>query len=119
MLLISWPIQGYNGPTKDVGNTALQFGRNQEANIDASAGVLAKSLLSCLTLWDPVDRSPPVSPVHGILQAGILEWVAMTSSRGSSQPRDRTQVSCIVGGLFTNRAITEAQLFLIKYFNKM
>ena len=62
MPFISWPIQGYNGPTKDVGNTALQFGRNQEANTDAPAGVLAKSLLSCLTLCNPVDCSPPVSP---------------------------------------------------------
>ena len=38
------------------------------------------------TLCDPVDCSPPVSSVHGILQAGILEWVAMPFSRGSSQP---------------------------------
>ena len=46
----------------------------------------AKSLQSCLTLGDPVDL--PGASVHGILQAGILEWVAMTSSRASSQPRD-------------------------------
>ena len=44
-----------------------------------------QSLQSCLTLRDPVDRSPPV---HGVLQARILEWVAMLSSRGSSWPRD-------------------------------
>ena len=50
---------------------------------------------SCLTLGDPMDCSPPGSSVHGILQARILEWVAMPSSRGSSQPRDRTRVSCI------------------------
>ena len=49
---------------------------------------------SCLTLCDPMDCSPPGSSVHGILQAKILEWVAMPFSRGSSQPRDRTQVSC-------------------------
>ena len=42
----------------------------------------------CLTLCDPVDRSPPGSSVHGILQAKILEWVTMLSSRGSSRPRD-------------------------------
>ena len=46
------------------------------------------SLQSCPTLWDPMDYSPPGSFVHGILQARILEWVAMPSSRGSSQPRD-------------------------------
>ena len=43
--------------------------------------------------------------VHGILQARILEWVAFPFSRGSSQPRDQTQVSRIVGKFFTNRAI--------------
>ena len=46
--------------------------------------------------------------VHGILQARILEWVAFPSSRGSSQPRNRTGVSCIAGGSFTNWAISEA-----------
>ena len=55
---------------------------------------------SCLTLCDPVDCSPPGSSVHGILQARILEWVAMPSSRGPSQPRDRTWVSCIAGRFF-------------------
>ena len=42
----------------------------------------------CLTFYDPMDCSLPVSSVHGILQASILEWVAMPSSKGSSQPRD-------------------------------
>ena len=50
---------------------------------------------SCLTLCDPMDCSPPGSSVHGILQARILEWVATPSSRGFSQPRDRTRISCI------------------------
>ena len=40
--------------------------------------------------------------IHGILQARILEWAAFPFSRGSSQPRDQTQVSCIAGGFFTN-----------------
>ena len=47
------------------------------------------------TLCNPMDCSPPGSYVHGILQATILEWVAILFSRGSSQPGDRTQVSCI------------------------
>ena len=55
---------------------------------------------SCSTLCDPMDCSPPGSSVHGILQAWILEWVAMTSSRGSSQPRDWTLVFCAAGGFF-------------------
>ena len=46
--------------------------------------------------------------VHGILQARTLEWVAFPFSRGSSQPRDRTQVSCIAGGFFTLQATREA-----------
>ena len=55
----------------------------------------AKSLQSCPTICDPLDCSPLGSSVHGILQARTLEWVAMPSSRGSSQPRDQTQVSHI------------------------
>ena len=55
---------------------------------------------SCPTLCDPVDCSPPGSSVHGILQARILEWVAISFSRGSSRPRDQTQVSCIAGRRF-------------------
>ena len=55
----------------------------------------AYSLSSCPTLCDPMNYSLPGSSVHGILQARILEWVAMTSSKRSSQPRDRTRVSCI------------------------
>ena len=50
---------------------------------------------SCLTLCDPVDCSPPGSSVHEILQARILEWVAMPSSGGSSRPRGRTCLSCL------------------------
>ena len=56
---------------------------------------------SCLTLCDPTDCSPPGSSVHGILKARILEWVAIPSSRGSSQPRDRTQVSCIADSVLS------------------
>ena len=56
---------------------------------------------SCPTLCDPMDCSLPGSLVHGIFQARILKWVAISFSRGSSWPRDRTQVSCIVGRHFT------------------
>ena len=51
----------------------------------------------CLTLCDPMNCSPPGSSVHGILPARTLEWLAIPFSKGSSQPRDQTQVSCIVG----------------------
>ena len=50
---------------------------------------------SCPTLCDPMDCSPLGSSVHGISQARILEWVAISFSRGYSQPRDRTHISCI------------------------
>ena len=60
----------------------------------------AKSLQLCLTLCNPIDGSPLGSSVPGILQARILEWVAIPFSRGSSQPRDRTQVSHTAGGFF-------------------
>ena len=50
--------------------------------------------LSCPTLWDPKDRSPPGFSVYGISQARILEWTAISFSRGSSRPRDGIQVSC-------------------------
>ena len=52
----------------------------------------------CLTICEPMAYT-----VHGILQARTLEWVAVPFSRGSSQPRDRTQVSCIAGGFFTRK----------------
>ena len=57
-----------------------------------------------------MDRRAWQATVHGILQARILEWVAISFSRGSSQPRNRTQVSCIVGRFFTNWAKREASL---------
>ena len=57
--------------------------------------VRVKLLQSCLTLCDPKDYSLPGSCVHGILPARILEWVAVPSYRGSSQPRDQTCISYI------------------------
>ena len=55
---------------------------------------------SCLTLCNPMDCNLPRSSVHGIFQARILEWVVIAYSRGSSQLRNRTQVSCIAGEFF-------------------
>ena len=57
--------------------------------------VHAKLLQWCLTLCSPINYCPPGSSVHGILQARILEQVALTSSFGSSRPRDQTHVSWI------------------------
>ena len=58
---------------------------------------------SCLTLCNPMDYT-----VHGILQARILEWIAFPFSRGSSQPKDWTQVSCTAGRFFTSWTTREA-----------
>ena len=62
------------------------------------------------TLLDPTDWNPPGSSVHGISQARILEWVTVSFSRGSSWPRDQTQVSCISGRFFIFWATREAQV---------
>ncbi|XDA73904.1 hypothetical protein R6Z07M_004119 [Ovis aries] len=58
-----------------------------------------------LTFCDPMDCDPPDSSVQGISQARILKWIAISSSRGSSRPRDQTHVSCIVGGFFTAESL--------------
>ena len=63
---------------------------------------------SYLTFCNSMDCSPPDSSVHGILQARILDWVAIPFSGGSSQPRDRTWVSCIAGRFFNVWATREA-----------
>ena len=67
--------------------------------------VWVKVAQSCPTLCDPMDYT-----VHGILQTRILEWVAFPFLRGSSQPRDRTQVSHTAGRFFTSWATREAWL---------
>ena len=72
---------------------------------------------SCLTLRNPMDSSPPGSSVHGILQARILEWVAFSFSRGSSQHRDQTQFCRTADRLFTNWATGEAQCININLFH--
>ena len=69
---------------------------------------------SCKTPSDPMDRSLPGSSVHGIFQAGILEWVAISSSSGSSHPRDRTHnIPCIAGRFFTAKPMEKPQNTLI------
>ena len=69
----------------------------------------ACQVASVQSLSDPMDCSPPGSFVYGILQARILEWVAIPFSGGSSRPRDQTQVSHIAGRFFTIWAIPEAK----------
>ena len=80
----------------------------------------AKLLQSNPNLCDPVNCSPPGSSVHGILQARILEWVAVPSSRRSSQPRDGTwvfYVSCIGRQVLYTSTIWEAPFYFIHSSN--
>ena len=72
----------------------------------------AQSLQSCLTVCEPMDCGPPGPSVHGILQARILEWVAIPFSRGFSQTRNQTRISSLLalaGGFFTTSTTWEAQ----------
>ena len=69
--------------------------------------------LSRVRLCDPMDCNLLGFSIHGILQARILEWIAVSFSKGSSQPRDQTRVSCIGGRLFNLWATREAQLLLL------
>ena len=71
----------------------------------------------CPTLCNPVDCCLPGFSIHGIFQARVLEWVAISFSRGSSRPRDRTWVSHIVGRRFTVWASREVHYVQRKYLN--
>ena len=70
----------------------------------------------CPTLCDPMDSSPPGSSVHGIFQARILEWVAMSSSRGSSRPRDGTHVSVSCGPCTGKRSLYHCTTWVLRGF---
>ena len=84
--------------------------REIKKKISNTHSMLVKVLVAqlCLTLCSPMNYSPPGSSVPGILQARILEWVAILFSRGSSLSSDQTQVSCIDGSFFTTWATREA-----------
>ena len=73
---------------------------------------------SCPTLCNTMDCSLPGSSVHGIFQAIVLQWIDISFSKGSSQPRDRTQVSHIVDRRFTVWATSKVPQYKIKSFLK-
>ena len=96
-----------------------QYGGSlKKIKIEQPATPLSEVAQSCPTLCNPVDCSPPGSSIHGILQARILEWVAISFSRGSSWPRDRTQVSRIAGRRFNLWATREATVLMGIYMKK-
>ena len=80
-----------------------------EAGYYIGNSVYAKSLQSCKAFCDSMDCRLLGSFVHGILQARVLEWVPISFSRGSSQPRDRTQVSSIAGRRYPTVAPAERE----------
>ena len=94
-----WRTEQHSWPPLTTASCTRPFSIHQVWQPKMSLGVRAcmhaKSLQLCPTLFDPLDRSPLGASVHGILQARILEWVAISSSRGSSRSRDRTRVSYI------------------------
>ena len=120
-----WHSSFKNQSTFSGNRNIKQCGRNfkQFANchvyffqeVNKKDTVLCLVTQSCLTLCNLMDCSPPGSSVHGDSQARKLKWVAMPSSRESSQPRDRTKVSHITGRFFTIRATKEAQTKKIEY----
>ena len=95
--------------------TAVSEFPHRSNNVIRGANCSCASIYSCVCvcrsrpiLSDPIDCSPPGSSVHGILQARILEQVAIPFSRVSSWPRDRTQVSCVADRFFTIWTTKEA-----------
>ena len=97
-----WPKLEYH---KQQNKVVLDY--NPRYNINVQESVHACAQL-CPTLCDPMDCSPQGSSVHVILQARILEWVAIPFSRGSSRPRDQTQVSYIGRWILYHWATWEA-----------
>ena len=88
----TWSLRGQVVFQRNTANVQLQWKSEFDSKVEVAQ--------SCPTICNPLDYT-----VHGILQARILEWVAVPFSRVTSQPRDRTQVSCITGIFFTSWAI--------------
>ena len=80
--------------------------------------VCAKSLQSCPTPCDPMDCNPSGSSVHGISQPGILEWVVISTSRGSSWPKDPNRISCTAGRFFTTTPLEKPWTITICHYNQ-
>ena len=89
----------------DIDNPCTLRGKPRRAHVKSAKGtcVCAQSLSHVQLFCDPMDYSLPGSTVHRTSQARILEWVAISFSRGSSRLKDQTHVSCLVGGFFTTK----------------
>ena len=104
------------GPLGQSLTRIFDWGVNTRAGRDPFIYMCVLVAQSCLSLCDPMYCSPTGFSVHGILQARILEWVAIPFSRGSSWPRDQTLVSCIAGRFFTTWAFLINKYLLIIYY---
>ena len=100
LYILASPLPPQNSPSELSERLSLLL-----KSVDESESEVAQS---CPTLWNPLDYSLPGSSVHGIFQARVLEWVVISFSRGSSQPRDRTRVSRTADWHFTVWATREA-----------
>ena len=104
----------YSHPVEDLG---ISVGSLLWKSLSHLWGYFCLFAKACPTLYYPMDCSLPGSTVHGISQARILEWVAISSSRGSSQPRDQSYVSCIGRKILYHWAAQEAHHFWGLYSN--
>ena len=93
--MASWEGQGLNAPGVTSRRVGLELVNKFPLLLTPQSVCACSVVPSCLTLCNPMDCSLPGSSVHGISQARIQKWVAISSPRGSSQPRDRNRISCI------------------------
>ena len=97
---------------------ALQFGHEVFLGVWLGSHEISRSVVVVFSLsrvqlfCNPMDYSLPRSSVHGLLQARILDWDALRFSRGSSRPRNRTQVSCLSGEFFTTEPLGKSRSIL-------
>ena len=89
---------------------------NNSSHLQQTLSLLLFSHCVLSSSCDPIDCSLPDSSVYGICQARILQWVAISFSRGSFQPRDQTCVSCISGGFFTTEPLGKPDAIVLDIF---
>ena len=108
-MLFSWKKLGRPNKNPESLHMVIAAMKLKDAySLEEKLSVVAQS---CPTLCDPTDCSLPGFSVHGIFQAIVLEWIAISFSKGSSQPRAQTQVSRIVDRRFTVRATREVESY--------
>ena len=107
----TWPDPGLNISTKKASGQVQWQGKSISSHSLSMVGSESEVAQSCPTLCNPMDCSLSASAVHQIFQARVLEWIVISFSRGSSWPRNRTQVSRIAGRRFTAWATGEAPCY--------